>query len=205
LQGYSVEEVKERSIVLDDTHEEFGREIEFDYMVLATVSFLFSLFRLPGRALTPREPILKGSRYPFPCRPEERGTEESIKEQFRKLQGEIAEASSVLICGGGPVGMELTGEIAEYYNTNSSRQKKKITLIHSGKRFLAGEGWKPKFGDNLKNQLEKLGVELKFDEKVEVGDRETGPLRGGDREFRLKNGETIQGEFSRISSHSGLG
>lgn len=159
MQGYSVEEVKERSIVLDDTHEDFGREIEFDYMILATVSFLFSLFKLPGRALTPRESILQGSKYPFPCRPPPgRSTEESILELFRKLQGEIAEASSVLICGGGPVGLELAGEIAEYYNTNSSRQKKKVTLIHSGKRILAGEGWKPKFGDNLKNQLEKLGV-----------------------------------------------
>ena len=38
LEGYSVDHVKERSIVLDKSHEEFGLEIEFEYMVLATVS-----------------------------------------------------------------------------------------------------------------------------------------------------------------------
>ena len=39
LQGYSIESLNERSVVLDKEHEEFGKEIEFDYCILSTVRF----------------------------------------------------------------------------------------------------------------------------------------------------------------------
>ncbi|GAA5997173.1 hypothetical protein JCM5350_006624 [Sporobolomyces pararoseus] len=120
LQGYSVQELKQNSIVLDKSHEIFGKEIEFDYLILAT-----------------------GSSYPFPCRPPQDSTQDSIEGLFQSLQKDIASSSSILICGGGPVGLELAGEIAEHYNgSTSDREKKKITLVHSGEKFLDGNGWK---------------------------------------------------------------
>ncbi|GAA5897582.1 NAD(P)/FAD-dependent oxidoreductase [Sporobolomyces salmoneus] len=175
IEGHSVSEVKDTSVVLDKAHEEFGTEISFDYCVLAT-----------------------GSVYPFPCRPPPGSTEESIKELFQSLQSQIASSSSILVVGGGPVGLEFAGEVAEYYNgSTSDREKKKVTLVHSGKKFLAGEGWKPKFGEQLKSQLEALGVEMMFDEKVELDGRETGKLEEGkEQEFELKSaGKTIKADF----------
>ncbi|GAA5876986.1 hypothetical protein JCM16303_006360 [Sporobolomyces ruberrimus] len=174
LEGYSVEEVKDHSIVLDKSHPDFGKEIEFEYMVLAT-----------------------GSSYPFPCRPPPGSTESSIVELFSSLQKQIAKSSSVLVLGGGPVGIELAGEIAEYYNGSPGREGKKVTLVHNGPRFLANqEEFKPKLGDNLRGQLEKLGVEMIFNEKIDVGDRETGSLeRGEDQEFKLSSGEVIKADF----------
>ncbi|GAA6006294.1 hypothetical protein JCM11491_002098 [Sporobolomyces phaffii] len=173
LEGYSVDSLQDQSVTLDRAHPELGREIEFDYCVLAT-----------------------GSSYPFPCRPPPGSTEESIAELFKKLQAEIAESESVLILGAGPVGIELAGEISEYYDGSSTdKAKKRVTLVHSGSRYIEQEGFKPKFGDNLKGQLEKLGVELVFNEKVDVDGRETGKLGDGENDFKLSTGQTLKADF----------
>jgi len=70
-----------------------------------------------------------------------------------------------------------------------------VTLVHGGERFIQEEGYKPKLGESLKGQLEKLGVKVVFDEKVDAGERETGTLEENEREFKFKNGETIKGKL----------
>ncbi|GAA5941535.1 NAD(P)/FAD-dependent oxidoreductase [Sporobolomyces koalae] len=172
LQGYSVSRLADNSIVLDKPHDEFGSEISFDYLVLAT-----------------------GSSYPFPCRVPNDSTETSIVEQFKHLQTAIAESKSILVLGGGPVGIEFAGEVAEYYRTSSGDKKKEITLVHSGERLIQDEGFKPKFGHSLQKQLEGLGVRVVLNEKLQVGERKTGKLQGQDQVFHYVNGQTVKADF----------
>lgn len=130
-------------------------------------------------------------------RPPPNSTEESIEQLYKSLQTQISSSSSILILGGGPVGIEFAGEVAEYYNGSTrDRQKKQVTLVHGAERFITENGYKPKLGESLKNQLEKLGVRLVFNEKVDAGERETGSLKDDEKEFKLSNGETLQGTLS---------
>eukprot|EP00955_Chlamydomonas_euryale_P065731 359328-Chlamydomonas_euryale.AAC.10 len=48
----------------------------------------------------------------------------------QETSAKVAAAKNIVIVGGGPVGVELAGEILEYY------VGKKITLVHSGERLL---------------------------------------------------------------------
>ena len=73
-----------------------------------------------------------------------------------------------------------------------------MTLVHGGERFIQEEGYKPKLGESLKSQLEKLGVKVVFNEKVDAGVRKTGSLKENEREFKFKNGETIKGELALL-------
>ncbi|GAA6063296.1 hypothetical protein JCM10212_001415 [Sporobolomyces blumeae] len=172
IQGSSVEQLKDHTVVLDKAHPEFGAEIEFDYCIVAT-----------------------GSSYPFPCRPPKNATSNEIVDQFKTLQDEVARSTSILILGGGPVGIEFAGEVSEYYDGRSSgRDKKQITLVHGGKAFIEEEGYKPKLGASLKNQLEKAGVKLVFGEKVDLEGRGTGKLDEM-TEFKLSNGDIVKADF----------
>ena len=66
---------------------------------------------------------------------------------------ELKAADSVLIIGGGPVGLELAGEIA------TDMPSKKVTLVHSGQNIL--ESYPPRLGRLVKSQLEVLGVKVR--------------------------------------------
>jgi len=76
--------------------------------------------------------------------------------------GELASSKKVLIIGGGPTGIELAGEIA------TTQKDKNITIITSGKGLLSNRtDLNEKLAINLQGQLEKLGVECIFDERVD--------------------------------------
>jgi NADH dehydrogenase FAD-containing subunit len=64
-----------------------GRELEPDYLVLAT-----------------------GSSYPFPAKPDEPKTE-TARARFRDTHEALRDARRVLLVGAGPAGIELAGEI----------------------------------------------------------------------------------------------
>lgn len=81
--------------------------------------------------------------------------------RFRKMGKDLECASSILIIGGGPVGVEMAGELIDVYGSS-----KKITLVTSGKALIDFPQFKPKFQDKLAKQLESKGVELIFQDKV---------------------------------------
>ncbi|GAA5874585.1 hypothetical protein JCM1840_002237 [Sporobolomyces johnsonii] len=175
LEGTSVVELRKNSVVIDKAHPELGfegSEIKFDKCILAT-----------------------GSSYPFPCRPLPGSSAADIVDQLRSLQSQIASSSSILVIGGGPVGIEVAGEIAEFYNGKDGREKKTVTLVHSGERFIAEEGFKPKLGESLKGQLEALGVKVVLGKRVDVQGLPTGAVEGGAREFKLDDGEAVTADF----------
>jgi len=76
----------------------------------------------------------------------------------------LAAAKSVLVIGGGAVGVELAGEIA------SAFPDKEITLAHSGDALLAI--LKPKAQRKALEQLTAKGVTVKLNTRVREGDKE---------------------------------
>jgi NADH dehydrogenase FAD-containing subunit len=111
--------------------------VDFDYLVVTT-----------------------GASYPAPAK----SLKDSIADivaDVKTVHAAIKAASSVLIVGGGPVGIESAGEIAQDY------PDKTVTLVHSHPKFFDGPQWKPKLQTSILAKLEALKV------KVILGDRVT--------------------------------
>ena len=67
---------------------------------------------------------------------------------------QLEKSESVLIVGGGAVGVELAGEIAETY------PDKKVTLVHSGTTLVTME-FGQKFQDQINAAIEKYQENVK--------------------------------------------
>jgi len=99
-----------------------GTQIEYDYLILAT-----------------------GSKYdlPFPCDPSIVVNVTNLP-QLRAAQERLRMASNIVIVGGGPVSLEVAGEIAHHYGRNSNRGdkndntvwNKQVTMISSSKTLM---------------------------------------------------------------------
>lgn len=192
LQGTQVVELWEHSVIIDKPHAELGSEIAFDYCILATVRPRSSLLTQPSLTHPHNS---QGSKYAYPCRPRIGATVAQATADLRQTQQEVAAAQSILIVGGGPVGVELAGEIGEYYAGKSGRPKKRVTLVHSHDKFLHEAGWSDKFNRGLKTQVEALGTRVILSAKVVDAPDRSGPVAGGPRTFHLDNGETVEADF----------
>src|SRR3989344_7266470 len=129
----SVKEIKDNFVVLNN-----NSKIDFDYLIIAS-----------------------GSSYKSPIKEEnvllvDRG------KHIRVYGNKLDSAKSVLIIGGGIVGVELAGEIS------TLEKNKKITLIHSHSRLM--EGHNSKTSKIAERFLRKKGIELIFNEKVISGE-----------------------------------
>lgn len=133
-----VTELAEKKALLDD-----GSELDFDIAVLAT-----------------------GSRYStFPVAK----SQDALVMQARETEvGEahqaLENAGKVLIVGGGIVGVELAGEIADHYPDKS------VTLAHGADRLV--EELKPKASKLAKSLLQSRGVTLRFDTFISSDDED---------------------------------
>ncbi|KAL3694829.1 hypothetical protein R1sor_008480 [Riccia sorocarpa] len=83
-------------------------------------------------------------------------------EDFEAKKKKIEDSDSILIIGGGPVGVELAGEIATDF------PKKKLTLVQSGDRLIDFLG--PKASDKAQKWLKNKGVEVILNDRVETDD-----------------------------------
>ncbi|MEV4629277.1 FAD-dependent oxidoreductase [Micromonospora sp. NPDC049523] len=112
-----------------------------------------------GERLEPDYLILAtGSSYPFPAKSDE--TESTTAQaKFRDAHQELRGAQRVLLVGAGPSGLELAGEI------KSSFPEKQVTLVDSGPDILPGR-FDQALRDELRAQLDKLGVELKLGSRL---------------------------------------
>lgn len=109
-----------------------GERIDADYLVLAT-----------------------GSTYPYPARPRSLATSAAQAATDLRATGEqLARARRVLILGAGPVGLELAGEIREAW------PNKHIVIVDRSADILPG--YLPEVRDELRRQLEELGIELRL-------------------------------------------
>ncbi|KAL3687934.1 hypothetical protein R1sor_014243 [Riccia sorocarpa] len=118
-----------------------GEHIPYDYLVICTGT----LFQSPPEKTTKLERI------------------EEMKGQNRTL----LEAESVLIIGGGPVGVELAGEILNDF------PEKKVTIVCSADRLIEFLG--PKASRKCEKWLRKKGVTVILKDKIDVNDNLAPP------------------------------
>ncbi len=133
-----VSSLAENAVTLAD-----GTSVPFDYAVVAS-----------------------GSSYrTFPAaKSRDAVTLEAREQEFTSARAELAQSKNVLVVGGGAVGVELAGEIADHHPDKS------VTLAERGSRLL-GE-LTPKAGATAKRQLETLGVRVLLDTMLSAEDEQ---------------------------------
>ncbi|CAO3637012.1 unnamed protein product [Mucor fragilis] len=135
----SAVQLEKNEIVLDQSVEDFGDRITFDYLILAT-----------------------GTHYPSPAKASAL-TFEATHANLKSLRADIKSANSVVIVGGGPVGIELAGEIREVY------ANKKITIVHDKDNFMDdASSPNAKFRKNLLDLAQKNKIDTIFNDAVEL-------------------------------------
>ncbi|UJR31621.1 hypothetical protein I4U23_019103 [Adineta vaga] len=129
------------SILTDGVHVH-GRHdpIHFEYLVIAT-----------------------GSSYAFPGKIAEIESSSAIN-LFNNLQEKIKQSEQILIIGGGPVGIELAGEIATDF------PGKDITLIHNQSTLLQPKIFQDNFYARLQENLEKLHIKIILNDGIQLLD-----------------------------------
>lgn len=126
------------------------KTLSYDYLVLAT-----------------------GSTYAAPVKPAKLSFKRSITEsKFAQVREQIVKSNSVLIVGGGPVGIEIAGEIKAKY------PKKTVTILDASDKLVSGANVRDKFRSKLGRYLKRLDI------KVITGERLEAPLEGHTFETR---------------------
>eukprot|EP00897_Mesotaenium_endlicherianum_P010677 jgi/Mesen1/9638/ME000669S09073 len=108
---------------------------------------------------------------------------------YEELNKKLKAANSVLIVGGGPVGVEMAGELVTDY------PDKKVTIVHSGSRLI--EFLKETASRKALKWLESKNVQVIFGDRVELnGDHQTSGV------FKTKKGVDIPADhlFMAIGS-----
>ncbi|KAF1962806.1 FAD/NAD(P)-binding domain-containing protein [Byssothecium circinans] len=124
----------------------------------------------------------------------DRATLEATYDAFQKS---LVNATSVVIGGAGPVGVEAAGEIAEFLNgkpgflsSAPKHPKAKVTLICAEKKML------PILRESISKQAEKilksLGCNVVYNTKVVSA---TTPSEGSKTAVELSNGETLEADI----------
>ncbi|KAJ2815472.1 hypothetical protein IWW50_006817, partial [Coemansia erecta] len=124
------------SRVVDEHHVELdnGQSLYYDYLVLAT-----------------------GGHAPGPINVVGRTKDEGLSE-IRQLREGLENADSVLVVGGGPVGVEVAGYVAEKY------PGKRITLVHSRARLLPDQ-FRIGVSNGAIDKLGRLGVKVVLNDR----------------------------------------
>ncbi|CAF1242118.1 unnamed protein product [Didymodactylos carnosus] len=105
--------------------------------------------------------IATGSSYAFPAKVSDHNSAEAYL-RYKQLREKIEKAQRILIVGGGPVGCELAGEIAEDF------KNKQVTLIHSQTALINPNLFNPKFCQAIREQLESLDVKVLLNERIDL-------------------------------------
>ncbi|CAD6924487.1 unnamed protein product [Tilletia laevis] len=157
--GTRVVEISNTDVLVKTLSGEEER-ISFEYAILAT-----------------------GSTYPAPARAGSPKTAEA-KAALQKLQAQVKDAKSVLIVGGGEVGVEFAGEIQAVYPS------KKITLVSRSEQLIS-KSTPIGLHNKLNKQLQALGVQVLLADSVDLPEgTQTGTL-DEPRSFTSKNGTSI--------------
>jgi apoptosis-inducing factor 2 len=97
--------------------------------------------------------LATGSSYAYPAKPTSDSVSEAL-DDLRRTHKELRQADKVLILGAGPVGLELAGEIKEVW------PDKHVTIADPAEELLPG--FRPEVVEELRGQLDSLGVEVRL-------------------------------------------
>ena len=160
--------VQARVLSVQPQHVELDREwngskqIPFDYVVLAT-----------------------GTRLAKPAAME---SDEKLPavEYLQKHQADVKRAQSILIVGGGAVGVQMAADLKEYY------PNKNITVVQSRPRVMPN--FHPQLHDLIKRRFDELGVNLITGSRVTIPSGGF-PTDGKAFDVQLTNGSTESTEL----------
>lgn len=114
--------------------------------------------------------LATGSSFVNPLMRSSDGTPASRKALYVRYRARIAEAKSILIVGGGPIGVEVAGEISEAF------PDKQLTIIDRGSRLLKGSS--PDLAQAASQVLAARGVTVVTGEAL-VGEPSQDPFAPG--------------------------
>lgn len=97
--------------------------------------------------------LASGSTYPFPAKYSS-SKAAVAKARLEQLHENLARANSVMVVGGGTVGIELTGELA------SAFPGLEITIVEKGRQILSTQGYSDELRAEMTRQLDDLGVRV---------------------------------------------
>ncbi|KAJ4128048.1 hypothetical protein NW768_008332 [Fusarium equiseti] len=133
-------------------------EIPFDYAVVAT-----------------------GTRLQSPSNMQHDDKKPSV-DYFKTYQQGIKNAESIVIVGGGAVGVQMATDLGEVY------PEKKVTLVHSRDRLM--QLYHPKMDAIIRDRLQELGVDVVTGTRAVIPDKGF-PTDGSNFELELKDGRKI--------------
>nr|ADO29929.1 hypothetical protein PP107 [Penicillium paxilli] len=159
-----VTSVKSQHIELDREWQG-SKQIPFDYIVLAT-----------GTRLS--KPAAMDSDEKLPS-----------VEYLQKHQADVKRSKSILIVGGGAVGVQMATDLKEYY------PEKDVTVVQSRSRVMPN--FHPKLHELIKRRFDELGIKLITDSRVVIPPGGFSNLNDGGNPFEVKltNGGTESTEF----------
>jgi NADH dehydrogenase FAD-containing subunit len=121
-----------------------------------------------GEVLTPDFVVLaSGSTYPFPAKAGADRADDS-QDHVRSTHKALAEAQHVLLLGGGPVGVELAGEI------RAAWADKAVTIVDMADDIL-GNRFSNELRAELRRQLKEIDVQLVLGSALREGEPATVP------------------------------
>lgn len=105
--------------------------------------------------------IVTGSSYAFPGKIAEAEISKGLN-LYDNIRAKLQQSHDILIIGGGPVGIELAGEIGTDF------PDKNVTLVHSQPTLLYPNIFQEKVYAGSQEQLEKLGVKIILNDRIEL-------------------------------------
>ncbi|ETW02657.1 hypothetical protein H310_06116 [Aphanomyces invadans] len=126
--------------IVNDRAQETTTRVQFDYLVLATGSSYVSPIKVPLHEYT----------------------RANVVSAIHATAERIKAASSVLIVGGGPVGIEVAGEIA------SASPTKRVTILEGQNSLVHNAKLKDEFRAQLTEKLMRLNVHLVLGERLQL-------------------------------------
>lgn len=110
----------------------------------------------------------------------------SSVEYLKQHQNDIKRAKSILIVGGGAVGVQMATDLKEYY------PDKQVTVVHSRAHVMPH--YHEKFHGLVKTRFDELGVKLITGARVKLPPNGF-PSDGSAFDVELTNGQTVSTEF----------
>jgi apoptosis-inducing factor 2 len=127
--------------------------------------------------------LATGSRFPNQLMRAYEGSATHRKEFYRNYNARLSLAQRVLIVGGGPIGVEIAGEISEVF------PKKFVTILESGNRLLMGTS--PQAAAHAADILLLRGVDIVTGERLEGRERLTDDMFGNGGKAITSSGRVI--------------